>query len=357
MNGYKGVNFSDRNLDRKACHEACCRVLDDSGCVAFLPTVITSRRATYEHVLPILADVILGQGPVGNQRATIAMRRRVLGVHMEGPFISAAPGARGCHPEEHVIPVADSALLWHWQALAKGQIRLMTIAAEAAEDPEAADFFEVARELGIAVSLGHQMATSEQVAKMAARGASLVTHLGNGLPSEIDWHKNPLWAALADDRLSAMLITDGHHLPAFTIASFLRAKGVPNVIITSDVAPVAGLPDGVYEWAGGEVLVEGTNVRVAGTPYLAGSGALMIDCVKHLARVNFCPRPGSRTALSLRDLEAVAFDNPLRAIGVDPEAFLRDWEADGLGWAATVVALPLEDGREGHHWEWMALPT
>ena len=98
-------------------------------------------------------------------------------------------------------------------------------------------------------------------------------------------------------------------------------------------------------------------MRVAGTPYLAGSGALMIDCVKHLARVNFCPWPGSRAALSLRDLEAVAFDNPLRAIGVDPEAFLRDWEADGLGWAATVVALPLEDGREGHHWEWMALPT
>ena len=103
-------------------------LLAEGGCAAFMPTVITSPLATYDHVLPILAAAA--------ECAELA--GRVIGLHLEGPFISPAKGAVGTHPAQCVRPADDSAadglsgiaLLERWQTLAKGHIRLITIAAE-----------------------------------------------------------------------------------------------------------------------------------------------------------------------------------------------------------------------------------
>ena len=93
-------------------------ILRDGACVAFVPTLITSPLSTYEHNLPIIADAIETWAHPG-----------ILGIHLEGPFISKEPGAIGCHPPEHTR-LPSVALLQQWQQLARGKIVLLTIAAE-----------------------------------------------------------------------------------------------------------------------------------------------------------------------------------------------------------------------------------
>ena len=88
--------------------------------------------------------------------------------------------------------------------------------------------------------MGHHVANSIQIHDMAKNGATLLTHLGNGLPNELNRHHNPIWPSLSNHLLTAMLITDGYHLPPDSICSFIRAKGIDRTIITSDVVPVAG---------------------------------------------------------------------------------------------------------------------
>lgn len=95
-------------------------------------------------------------------------------------------------------------------ALSNGKLLLLTIAANM---PGAVELIKVAVAAGIKVSLGHQMATADDLNKCADAGASMLTHLGNGMPNLVHRHNNPLFHGLANDALMACLITDGFHLP------------------------------------------------------------------------------------------------------------------------------------------------
>lgn len=309
MNGYGGVSFSSASLTHEEAARACEALLSEGACAAIMPTVITAPAATFEHVLPILADLIEQPRFAG----------RLLGVHLEGPFISGLKGAVGTHPAGDVVAPAARGreLLDGWQRLARGNVKLITIAAEV---DGAAELCAHAVSMGIACSLGHQLAGRAELAKLANAGASLLTHLGNGCPNQIHRHDNHLWPSLADDRMSAMIIPDGLHLPRDAILTMLRAKGVDRIIVTSDIAPVAGLPEGTYDCFGGVVHVEGRCVRSADRSCLAGSGALMIDCMNHLAALDLRPDPSAPgRRLSLAELEQMGFDNPLRAVGLEPQ--------------------------------------
>uniref|UniRef100_A0A7S3FHF8 N-acetylglucosamine-6-phosphate deacetylase n=1 Tax=Haptolina ericina TaxID=156174 RepID=A0A7S3FHF8_9EUKA len=319
---------------------AACERLLDAGCACILPTVITSPVEVYAHVLPLLADACESE----------RLRGRVLGIHLEGPFISDQPGAVGCHPPAHVLDPANGgiALFDQLMSLSRGHVRLLTIAAEGRG---AAELCAHAIAAGVVVSLGHQLATAEQIHELAACGASLLTHLGNGCPAVVNRHANPIWAGLAEDRLSAMLITDGVHLPRDVLVAMLRAKGLSRVIVTSDVAPVACLPCGTYQCFGSSVHVEGSAIRSADRSCLAGSGALMLECMNHLAGLRawvvdeagvdagstLCTggdvgtAAGGEVGLSLEQLLLVGFDNPLRALGLSPESTRRALEAACVG--------------------------
>eukprot|EP00949_MAST-11_sp_MAST-11-sp1_P000535 g535.t1 len=206
VNGHGGVDFSSQGLTAAAVRKACDGVLS-SGCCAFLPTVITSDMDTYETVLPLLAAEVESRP------------QQVLGIHLEGPFISSAPGAVGCHKPE-LCRKPDVKLLQRLQKLARGKVRLITIAAELRGAEELA---KAAHGLGMRVSLGHQMAQDSDVRRLCqpqpeGAGATLLTHLGNGLPNMIHRHQNIFWTALDLDHVTAMLITDGHHLPAACVS-------------------------------------------------------------------------------------------------------------------------------------------
>jgi N-acetylglucosamine-6-phosphate deacetylase len=293
VNGFAGVNFSDERLTADQV-SAVSTSLASRGTLAYCPTVITSSMAVYRRVLPLLADAI--SGPQGVCR--------LLGIHLEGPFISSQEGAVGAHPREHVrLPSIE--LFEELYSLAAGQIRILTLAPE---QPGALALIRRAVDFGIAVSIGHTLASSAEIRAAVDAGARLSTHLGNGCPNLLHRHQNPIWPQMASPELSAMLITDGHHLPSDLITVFLAAKGPQRTIVTSDAAPAAGCDPGVYSFFGTRALLEPSGrLRNLERDTLAGSSASIFECMNHLASLNL---------MEEADLWRVGRDNALAALGL-----------------------------------------
>lgn len=297
VNGFRGVDFSGPDLTaeefRRACDELRC-----AGTAAFLPTMITSPLEVYRRNLPLMAALMDDPDLAGC----------ALGFHLEGPFLSATEGARGIHDKRY-IRTPDPALFDELMDLARGKIRLLTIGGDV---EGATDLARHAVSRGVVVSLGHHLAGAADMRRLADAGARALTHLGNGVPVVLPRHDNPIMAGIAEDRLIGMIITDGHHLPPSVITAIVRGKGAGRLIVTTDASPVAGLPPGRYALPGLDVILEESGfLHDADSPYLAGSSATMLHCMNHLAGLGL---------LSLDELIAVGFHNPLRLIGLDPSA-------------------------------------
>jgi N-acetylglucosamine-6-phosphate deacetylase len=295
VNGFRGVDFSGDALTEVGFARAC-RDLLNAGTTAFLPTLITSPAAIYERNLPMIAKVIARQ----------EFQERVPGIHLEGPFLSPQEGARGAHNAEWVRK-PDVTYLEKLIALAQGKVKLLTLAAD---QDGAEKLARYATNHGIPVSLGHHMADERDLERLVTVGAKALTHLGNGTPALLARHQNPIWAGLANDDLAAMIIADGHHLPAALLKTIIRAKGPERCIVVSDAAPLAGLSPGEYDSMGAKVRLEANGkLYNPATGYMAGSSATILTCANHLASLGIVS-PG--------ELIRMCFYNPLRLIGILP---------------------------------------
>lgn len=293
INGYLGVDFSAPDLTTEALGRAF-EAIVAGGTVGFLPTIITSTPEVYARNLPLLAKVM----------DTVPGGQHAPGIHLEGPFLCAEPGYIGAHNPAHTR-VPDPRYLSHLQTLAEGKIRAMTMAAGLPGD---AELVAAATELGIRVFLGHQRCLTSDLERMARAGAVALTHLGNGLPNDLNRFENPLWAGLVTDSLAAMLIADGHHVRDDLIRIILKMKGRENFALVSDASPIAGLPPGRYFALGNNVVLEPSGYLYAeGKNCLAGSSANMLHCANYLAGLGL---------LQAEEIAEAAFYRPLRLIGL-----------------------------------------
>ncbi len=258
LNGFVGVDFNrpdDLGEGDIAKAVAAQRAL---GITHFLPTVTTN---SFEHIDRAMAKLAqaMSDPSIGSSMPAI---------HLEGPYFSPEDGPRGAHPLQHVrAPNWDE--FQRWQETAGGAIRLVTLSVHYPESPE---FIRRLVASGVAASIGHTHATTDQIKAAIDAGATLSTHLGNGSHDQIKRHPNYIWDQLAADDLVATLIVDGHHLPPAVVKSMVRAKTPERVILISDSVSVAGLPPGRYNTIGVEVeLTQDGAVRLAGTPYLSGA--------------------------------------------------------------------------------------
>jgi N-acetylglucosamine-6-phosphate deacetylase len=208
---------------------------------------------------------------------TAWVENMVPGCHLEGPYISAEDGPRGAHPLEHVRP-ADWNEFCQLQEASGHRIRLVTLAPE---QEGAIEFIKKAVDANVVIAIGHTAATPEQVTAAVDAGARLSTHLGNGAHGTIRRHPNYIWEQLGDARLTASIITDGHHLPPSVVRSFIGMKTPQNTIITCDASGLAGCPPGVYEEGAVkvEILEDGRLVVAGQRQLLAGSGLETDICV------------------------------------------------------------------------------
>ena len=294
VNGFAGhdVNGPEVTADVVA---ALTRALARVGTTTYVPTVITAAESDIVRSLRAVVEA---------RRRDELTARAVPFVHLEGPSLSPEAGPRGVHPVDQIRP-PDLAELARWQEAADGLVRVVTLSPH---HPGAVEYTRRATAQGVVVAIGHTHATPEQVRAVVDAGATLCTHLGNGAHATLARHPNYIWAQLADDRLTAGFIADGHHLPGDTLTAMLRAKGLSRSVLVSDSVALAGMPPGEYDTpVGGRVHLSAEGrLSEAGTPYLAGAARPLADCVAGAVRL---------AGLTLAQALALATENPGRLTG------------------------------------------
>jgi N-acetylglucosamine-6-phosphate deacetylase len=296
VNGFGGVDFLD--ADAEAYRRAGAALLE-TGVTAFLPTLITSPE---QQLLAAIREV-----PCSDARP------RILGLHLEGPFLS--PNRLGTH-EAGARRDPDPALLQ--RLLDAGPIRMMTLAPEL---PGALDLVDRLLARGVTVSLGHSDATAEQANLAFARGARSITHLFNAMRPF--FHRDPgiAGAALAHDGVTVSAIVDGVHLAPETVQATWRAKRGRFALVTDAIA-AAPRVDGPSSLGELDVHVHEGAVR-GPDGVLAGSVVTMIESIRNLHGLG----------VPLEEAVAAATIVPARVLGLEDVGRLD------VGLPADVVVL------------------
>lgn len=252
VNGFAGVDYNNANLGSEDLSRSL-EAMRRTGVTLCLPTVITSST---DHFAKCAARLRQVDDPM------------IAGLHIEGPYISPVDGPRGAHPLAHV---ADASVedFKRRQDAAQGRIKLVTLAPEV---PGAMKLIEHLVAQQIVVAIGHSDADESSIHDAVTAGATMSTHLGNGCHGTMDRHHNILWPQLAEDRLYAGLIVDGHHLPRPVVQAMVKAKGIERSVLVTDAVAAAGASPGIYQLGEFEVeLNEAGRVNQVGASNLAGS--------------------------------------------------------------------------------------
>jgi N-acetylglucosamine-6-phosphate deacetylase len=261
VNGYAGVDFSAPGEDGYAVAGA---ALLAGGVTAFQPTIVTAGLDSMRDSLARVRAAV--------DRRSAPSAPRVIGAHLEGPFIS--PARSGAH-DPGAIRRPDLAELD--ALLAGGAVSQVTLAPEL---PGALELIDGLVARGIVVSCGHTEADAAAAHRAFDRGASAVTHLFNAMRRPAPRDPGIAFAALGRGDVFVTLIVDGHHLADDTVRTAWRAAGDRVVLITDAVAAAAA-PD-CHHTLGGTVPIHSADgvVRTADGA-LAGSTLSMLDAVRN----------------------------------------------------------------------------
>jgi N-acetylglucosamine-6-phosphate deacetylase len=304
VNGFGGVDFATADA---AAYRRAGEALLATGVTAFQPTFITAPE---DELLASLAEV--PSEPIGP---------RVLGVHLEGPFLS--PARAGTHPVS-AICAPDVALLE--RLLAAGPVTYVTLAPER---PGALELVDALLGRGITVSFGHTDATAAEAHAGFDRGVGTVTHLFNAMRPL--GHRDPGIAgvALARDDVIVQLIVDGVHLADETVELACRAaRG--RVALVTDAMAAAGSGDGDFRLSGVDVTVR-DGVARRGDGVLAGSVVTMPQSIRKLVelRVPLVEAVAAATSAPARVLDddslgVLAIGGPADVVVLDDELEVRN---------------------------------
>ncbi len=318
VNGWGGVAFNDPRLTTEQV-ESVTQKLWQTGVALYCPTLITDS----------FDNLSRGMAAIARARRDSRVGRSIIGIHLEGPFISRADGPRGAHPIEHVRP-PDWDEFRRLQEAADGLICLVTLAPEV---DGAIAFIEKLVASGVSVAIGHTDARSEHIRDAIAAGACMATHLGNAAHDRLQRHRNYVYDLLAADELWASLIVDGHHLPPDLVKIFVRAKRPERTILVSDAMVWAGMPAGRYPFGTIEVEVrEDGFIGVVGQPRLAGSGLLLARGIENVVRFAGVSLAQAVDMVTRHPAEAIGRSESIGSIAESRDATLTvfSWNAESL---------------------------
>jgi len=318
INGFGGIEFNDPKLTIEKVRQVALSQ-DPFGVTDFLATCTTDAHDVLRHSLATIARAV---------RELPEVATRIPGIHLEGPFICPDDGPRGAHPKQHVRP-PDWDEFQRLQEAAESCIKLTTVSPEYESSPE---FIRRAAASGVLVAIGHTKATTDQIKAAVDAGARMSTHLGNGAHPAIRRHPNYIWDQLAEDRLTASLIVDGHHLPPAVVKSMIRAKTPDRIVLVSDITSMGGMSPGRYKTGLGEleVLPSGKLVPAGQPEILAGASLPIHACVANVIRFADVDLATAIDMASLRPAQLIGLDYRGLEVGAPANLFL--------------FAMPSEDG-------------
>ncbi|XP_035255084.1 N-acetylglucosamine-6-phosphate deacetylase isoform X1 [Anguilla anguilla] len=326
INGGFGIDFSQATNDVNGGVTLVAKKLLEHGVTSFCPTLVTSPPHIYHKVLP---QIKVHDGGVDGAG--------VLGVHLEGPFISLEK--KGAHPEAYLraFPTGGAGdLLETYGRL--DNVSVVTLA------PELPNSLAVVRELargGVTVSLGHSVASLSQAEAAVKEGASFITHLFNAmLPFH---HRDPgIVGLLTSDQVPAGrtvyygMIADGIHTNPAALRIAHRAHPSGLVLVT-DAITAMGLPPGRHTLGQQVIEIEGLHAYVAGTKTLCGSIATMDMCIRHFKQASGCSVEAALEAASLHPAQLLGLTHLKGSLdyGTDADFVMLD---DELNVRATYIA-------------------
>jgi len=289
VHGGGGASFTEGGRDdaRRAAafHRA-------HGTTRIVASLVTAPLGELEDRCAMLAD-LAGAGVID-------------GIHLEGPFLSAARcGAQ--NPRYLTLP--DVAAFTRLQAASRGWLRMITIAPEL---PGATEVIRAAAAAGVIAAAGHTDASAAATAEAIAAGVSHATHLFNGMRPIAHRSPGPV-VALLDHPVTCEVIADGSHLDDLIIRLAARAAGPGNLVLITDAMAAAGMSDGDYRLGELDVTVSGGVARLADPATgalgsIAGSTATMELVVR---------RAITAVGLPVADVAAAASGTPARRLGLD----------------------------------------
>ena len=258
------------------------------GTTACLPTLITDIRERVQ------AAIVAAR--------SVSSRDGVIGLHLEGPFIS--PKRPGVHRPDRILQPTGGDLEQLCELAGAGQ-SMVTLAPECVP----AGFVRTVAASGVRVSIGHSEASAAAVMQAAADGATGITHLFNAMPPLSAREPGIVGAALADNRLTAGLIVDGIHVDPIAVRAAFAAKGCERIAFVTDAMPTVGAFKDRFELVGRTItLANGRLTTQEGT--LAGAHLDMATAVRNAVKLAQLPLEDALRAASL---------TPARFLGLDKE--------------------------------------
>jgi len=309
VNGYGGVDFNTIPFTEEDVLKAV-TLLAQQGVTNFCPTLITNNNDAIKQAIKTINKACKKYPEV---------KSAIIGIHIEGPFISKEDGPRGAHNLDFV-QAPDWELFQEWQNIAKGKIKILTLSPEWENAPE---FIKKCVESGVIVSIGHTAASPEQIIDAVNAGASLSTHLGNAAHLMLPRHPNYIWEQMAQERLWASVIADGFHLPDSFLKVVFKMKSKKSILI-SDCTQFTGLPPGTYQsHIGGKVTLnnEGRLCLADKPALLAGSAQSLLWCINQVVKKNLLMFEEAWEKASLKPLELLC-GKPLSAFQIGEPANL-----------------------------------
>lgn len=286
VNGGGGVLLNDQpTADGMRAIARAHRRYGTTGC---LPTLITDTRDRMKTAITAARSA--------------AGRDGILGLHLEGPFIS--PRRPGVHPPDRITAPQAGDLEQLCELAAAGR-SMITLAPECVP----AGFVRTLASKGVRVSIGHSEASADEVSQAANDGATGVTHLFNAMPPMGGRMPGIVGTTLADKRLTAGIIVDGIHVDPVSVRSAFMAKGYERMALVTDAMPTVGSSQDRFDLAGRTVtLKDGRLTTEEGT--LAGAHLDMASAVRNAVKLAQIPLDDALRSASL---------TPAQFLGIDDE--------------------------------------
>jgi len=262
------------------------------GTTACLPTFITDTREQMRSAIAAARSVAGSDG--------------VLGMHLEGPFIS--PLRPGVHRPDRIAEPGAGDLEQLCELAGAGR-SLVTLAPECVP----AGFVMTLASAGVRVSIGHSEASAAVVTQAVAEGATGVTHLFNAMPPFSARAPGIVGTALSERRLTAGLIVDGIHVDPVSVRTAFAAKGADRIALVTDAMPTVGTSLDGFNLVGRAIkLVNGRLTTEEGT--LAGAHLDMASAVRNAVRLAKVPLEDALRAASLTPAQFLGIENERGAI-------------------------------------------
>ena len=299
VNGSHGIDVMTASPDELA---SLAGHLAREGTCAFLPTAVTAPLAQIERAHAAIAGAMAAQTGGFDARAAGAA---ILGMHLEGPFISSA--RLGAHPPLNLEPRGVALDL----VLGLEKLRLVTLAPELHGALDAIRRF-CARD--VVVSIGHTDATLAEAEAGIAAGARMFTHLFNAMrPLR---HRDPgvIAAAMLARNAKPAVIPDGVHVDPAMLALIYRARGAAGMLMTTDKVALGGESAGGLRHAGGASARAEAGAARLGDGTLVGSVISMLDGARLMVE---------KVGVSVGEVAMMACTNPAAMLGLEDRGKLK----------------------------------